>query len=93
MARERASAVQLIHLRSDMGVALLARELSEGFRYQTANTIVAIGGYLNVWFLRMGRWLVGNAANGGLKLPLPMMNTTCPVRARRFYATQFRRLS
>ncbi|WP_299288484.1 hypothetical protein [uncultured Tateyamaria sp.] len=44
-AREVAGAAQVIHLRSDAGVALVARKLGSGFRYQMTNTTVAVGGH------------------------------------------------
>ena len=43
MAREGTGAEQIIHLRSDAGVALVARRLGNGFRYQVTDTTVAIG--------------------------------------------------
>ncbi|WP_299146789.1 DUF6538 domain-containing protein [uncultured Tateyamaria sp.] len=44
-AREVAGAAQVIHLRSGAVVALVARKLADGFRYQMTNTSVAIGGH------------------------------------------------
>ena len=45
MARESTGAEQIIHLRPDAGVALVARRLGGGFRYQLTDTTVVIGEY------------------------------------------------
>ncbi|GGX66302.1 hypothetical protein GCM10007385_39410 [Tateyamaria omphalii] len=44
-AREEAGAGQIIHLRSDARVALVARGLGDGFRYQMTDRTVAIGAH------------------------------------------------